>query len=585
MIVYRKQEETTTPAERLKHIRLVMKRLEAAPFHEIAMEFLMEWGVFESALTDAVSGEKDTVNDLLRTLRKTAVISGRVFASSWEKEKNGDIKGHLKEMEASLDEVSKMELPESIRVREPEGYAHYGLYPETYIDAAKQFYDELKPGRAVCIGLRSIGASLSAVIAGTLEGLGCEVIPFTMRPQGHPFARYISLSKEFESELKGLKGAYFLIADEGPGLSGTSFSSAARKLHELGVDESKIIFFPSWCPGGEGFISQEARRHWPRHRKYSGDFTSLWIKSGRLSEGLPKGELQDISGGWWRTLLYEDEREYPAVHPHHEKRKYLFNLTRPNGKSGGALMMRFAGHGRYGRAKYERAKLLSEAGFIQPVKGFKDGFLITDFIKGRPLNGKDINQLLLDKIGEYLSFLKLNFTVKRRMDFAELMDMAVQNTKIGLGEEWGEKMGFLGSYGPLVEEAPPVALDGRMLPNEWLLTHKGYMKADAFDHHSDQFFPCCQDICWDLAGTIIEFNLNPMERNYFLGKYRAVSGDKTVGERLPFHLIAYLAYRLGYCTFAADELGDSPDGVKFRALVDGYSARLRREILSAYSRA
>ncbi|MBZ5585043.1 MAG: hypothetical protein LAQ30_23105, partial [Acidobacteriia bacterium] len=40
-----------------------------------------------------------------------------------------------------------------------------------------------------------------------------------------------------------------------------------------------------------------------------------------------------------------------------------------------------------------------------------------------------------------------------------------------------------------VEDGAAIALDGRMLRHEWLETARGYMKADALDHHDDHFFP------------------------------------------------------------------------------------------------
>jgi hypothetical protein len=48
--------------------------------------------------------------------------------------------------------------------------------------------------------------------------------------------------------------------------------------------------------------------------------------------------------------------------------------------------------------------------------------------------------------------------------------------------------------------------------------------------------------------------------------------------RLPFFLIAYLAYRLGYTTLAATALGPSPDGARFTRLTRRYAAVLRRAI-------
>ncbi len=46
-------------------------------------------------------------------------------------------------------------------------------------------------------------------------------------------------------------------------------------------------------------------------------------------------------------------------------------------------------------------------------------------------------------------------------------------------------------------------------------------------------------------------------------------------ERLPFYRAAYLAYRLGYASFAVDSVEDDADRERFRQLRDRYGAGLR----------
>ena len=57
------------------------------------------------------------------------------------------------------------ELPETVTVSVPEGFAYYALYPEMYRIAAREFAREQRPRAAVVIGIRSIGAALAAVVA------------------------------------------------------------------------------------------------------------------------------------------------------------------------------------------------------------------------------------------------------------------------------------------------------------------------------------------------------------------------------------------------------------------------------------
>jgi hypothetical protein len=109
-----------------------------------------------------------------------------------------------------------------------------------------------------------------------------------------------------------------------------------------------------------------------------------------------------------------------------------------------------------------------------------------------------------------------------------------------------------------------------MLPHEWLRTAHGLIKVDALDHHADDFVPGCRDAAWDLAGAIVEFDLDDAARAEIVARYAERSCDRTIGGRLEFYTLAYLAWRIGYVTLAAETLGDSADGVRFRRAAERY---------------
>jgi hypothetical protein len=130
----------------------------------------------------------------------------------------------------------------------------------------------------------------------------------------------------------------------------------------------------------------------------------------------------------------------------------------------------------------------------------------------------------------------------------------------------------------MLADVPAVAVDGRMLPHEWLRTPHGILKTDAVDHHDDHFFPGPQDIAWDVAGFVSEFGLAEKAARGFTGEVAALSGDRSLRARLPFYRIAYLAYRVGYASMAARTLGPSRDGTRMAALVRRYRQQLRLAI-------
>ncbi len=584
MIVFRKQERWGSTAEALKHLmRLVsdlgQKLSASASRHAAAVELLIEYGEFESALMDSASAERDELDPFSEPLREAALLTGELLYESWA-DRPDSMPPILARLEAALGRMAGLALPGRVCFRVSEGFVHYGIVPETYIRAAEKFYRENRPERAVCIGIRSIGASLSAVVGSVLRRYGCDVLSWTLRPRGHPFDRFLDLAPDLAAEMKKYRHDFILLVDEGPGLSGSSLCSAARFFSELGVKDGRIVLFPCWEPDGSDFISEDARARWTRHAKYSARFEEVWMENGRLAASLPRPELTDISAGNWRWLVYKTEGQtdpssLPAVHPHHEQRKYLCG-----GNGHTRHLAKFAGLGRYGRVKQSRMERLASAGFVPAPNGLANGFLISPFIEGRPFSQKEfIRGDLLRTIAEYIAFIGRSFPAPDGAPSPEeMLEMIRINVEEGLGPDWLKGLDGVQGLQRIFEEGRPVGIDGRMFPHEWIRTERGFLKSDSVDHHMDQFFPRCQDPAWDIAGTCIEFALDRQQKDYLIDRYQSLTKDGTIRRKLPGYSIAYLAYRLGYTTLAADSLGPEGDGMRFRAMAERYRVMLQRLI-------
>ena len=83
-----------------------------------------------------------------------------------------------------------------------------------------------------------------------------------------------------------------------------------------------------------------------------------------------------------------------------------------------------------------------------------------------------------------------------------------------------------------------------------------------------------RDIAWDVAGFGAEFGLP----DKVLADWASSLGDPGLPIRLPFYRVAYLAFRLGYTTLAAETLGHSPDGLRMGRLADRYRLALQRAL-------
>jgi hypothetical protein len=241
------------------------------------------------------------------------------------------------------------------------------------------------------------------------------------------------------------------------------------------------------------------------------------------------------------------------VQPQHERRKYL----------AGERLFKFAGLGRFGRAKFELARELASAGWSPRAVALDDGFIEFSFVRGRPLQPGDADQPLLDRMAAYLRWRAGHLRTAGRLEFEPLLEMIRVNA--------GREIDFE-TWRGLLSDQPAVAVDGRMLPHEWLATSGGFLKTDSTDHHDDHFFPGCADIAWDVAGASVEFDLDEPQKDRLVAGLR----DATLARRLPFYTAAYLSFRLGYAEMAGDA-----DGGRFQALARRYRARLAAALATA----
>jgi hypothetical protein len=572
MIVYRDQRSRVDPHCLLSRLQSVIQRCAAlGPSHDVAREVLIETGRLESAVLDAVFPQTDGVNPLSRSLRQAALAAGHLLWHSWHGNAP-EMKASLGQLSHQLEAVKLLPLPSAVEVTVPEGYAYYSVYPEMYLEAAKRSVDAMGQFPAVCLGLRSIGTSLSAAVAAALEELGCTVESVTLRPRGHPFSRHPRLDRHFVSFLRSRAEPRFVLVDEGPGISGSSLASTASMLHAWGIDDDRIFLFPSWETDGSTLQSLLAREQWPRHRQFVVSFEEVWLRSGRLTGDFP-GHMRDISAGGWREEVYPSADEYPAVQQQHERRKYL--LTDHASRQGQQLL-RFVGLGEYAAPKVRRAERLADAGFTPRPEKVAHGFVLQPFLPGRPVSAGQTDAQLIDVVASYLAHLCREHAAEPSVSDSSLREMIAVNVAEGLRDSYCEKLGTRLPSQHWAER--PVALDGRMLAHEWICTVSGYQKVDAMDHHDDHFFPGSQDIAWDLAAAALEFELSDQSRQYLLARYRSLSGDHTVGKRLPHYAISYLAFRLGYTTLAAGVLANTPDGLRFENDARRYARLLRHEL-------
>ena len=598
MLVYgdaRRREET---AEKVERIRAGLSRLgdlrPGIERHAALAEQLVELGELEQAVLDAQlekEGRERWTALASRTGKLTRSVAEALLASFRHRGAPPSFDGarskgaQMRETLRGLRDLRGVGMPDVLDVTVPEGFAFYGLYPETYLEAAVRLRAPSEgswKGPLRVVGIRSIGTSLAALVAAA----GRAEVVATVRPGGHPFARTLTLSGRLAYMLADKAGEETLwaIVDEGPGLSGSSFGAVADWLEEWGVRREAIVFFPSHDGDPGPHATARHRARWATARRCVVPFEDLltgpsspwpierWMEdlTGRID-----APAEDVSAGRWRERLIPAGSPRPPAHLQQERRKYLVRAA------GARWLLKFAGLGRHGREKLEMAAALAAAGLAPRVSGLRHGFLVGPWLeRARPLPLAAVDRReLVEKVAEYVAFRVTRWPAgsERGASPTKLLEMAEFNAGQALGADIAERLRAWRERLPVLEAlARPVLTDNRMHAWEWLLTRDGrIVKTDAVDHHASNDLVGAQDPAWDLAGAIVELGFQGEERARFL-EAAARRGVRPTPEQLAFYEVTYLAFQMGWHLMAAQALAWNPEEAeRMRRAGEGYGERLR----------
>jgi hypothetical protein len=506
---------------------------------DLLTDALLRAGELECALTDAGDPSARIFAEV------TDVLAGALVSSNGRE-------NCIPYFATYLDRIADLPLPASVRVSAPEGFAYYALHPMRYAEMTQQL--DLARTDVFVIGLRTIGTTLSAVVAAAARRRGCAVERITVRPSGHPFDRRTEFHAAHEKQIRdaATRRTKFLVVDEGPGLSGSSLLSAADALENVGVSRADIVVLCAHQPNPNALCAPRAAERWSRVR----------VVAAQPKLDLPDDAASDWSGGQWRSHLYANSASWPAAWPQVERLKFF--------SCDGARLYKFEGIGPYGAAPMERSQIAAAAGWSPRVESARQGFATYARIPGRPLIHSDLDENLLELLARYCDFRR------REMACPECsLEPLREMLRVNLAEEFGDAR----EEDDAAEIVHPVITDSRLMPHEWLLDpNRRIWKTDLASHGDDHFYPGPTDIAWDLAGAIVEWRMNDASAEAFLSHYQKLSGDDARA-RLPFFLCAYTAFRLGFCRMAAQACAEERE--RFAQAAEYYrSVLLRSESLS-----
>jgi hypothetical protein len=291
------------------------------------------------------------------------------------------------------------------------------------------------------------------------------------------------------------------------------------------------------------------------------------MQNDRLAREWRAAALTDVAAGSWRDLTMLDSPT-PAVHPHHERRKYVVN------RDSTTSLLKFAGYGRYGRTLTARATQAAAEGWSPEPHSGRDGWIEFPFLRDR-FGFDNRSDGDVSRAAEYLAFIYRTRESSVATPPDVLKAMAVANVRAMCGDQ----AALATENVPVCALDRAVVVDGHMRPHEWVRRGRRLQKTDGVEHGDDHFFPGPCDIAWDLAGVIEEWQLDAGAAAHLVERYVSVSHDRTVAQRLPFYQLAYLAFRGGYTALSRDQLHGTADAARF----DAEHARYRHRLESMLS--
>jgi hypothetical protein len=535
--IFRDGRSTARGQDLLRDLRLSLHCLLENPGDQTCLlKTLIQSGEFESALADSESAAACEVADLTSALADLYVDSPSMV--------NQTLVRPIRALAATMDELP---IPLVLTTAPPEGFSYYALHPLDFARTAEQMADSSCP--TAVLGVRSIGTTLSAVVMAVLKKKFVLTQRITVRPTGHPYDRNIQFPPEQARWIRRWqeKSARYLVVDEGPGRSGSTFLSVAEALVRLGVSTSRIILMGSVEPDPGTLRAKNAAARWQTFR---------YVKCAPSSYSCFSHDTY-IGGGEWRRVLLHDSAEWPACWPQMERLKF-FSADR-NG------FFKFEGLGRSGEVVRQRARCLAEAGFACPVEDADDGFALYRAMTLRSPHPKDVSAKVLERIAQYCTFRAAEFRAEACVP-ALLSETLVFN----LRQEFGVELDL---DADVMASKQPVLADARMQPYEWIRREDGELiKTDGVSHGDDHFFPGPCDIAWDLAGTAVEWDLHPDKLDYLLGRFRELSGIDG-SQRIQVFILAYAVFRMAFCKMAAGTVLGTGDEFRLRRVYRYYRDR------------
>jgi len=507
----------------LAELALPIIALTTAERHlEALRALLIGCGQIEQLVSDA-----QCAPDWLRLAACSATDhAAAAFYANWSRANAPDLRAgwtvqaELELLRRDLSSLASVSLRGIAKV--PEGFAFYRLFPDQYCASVVRYLRQHRHS-ADCvhvIGLRSIGTTLSAIVAAVLRAAGRAYRRYTVRPNGHPFARSLELSTRFAP------GDLAFVVDEGPGLSGSSFHAVHEALRRARVEDARQVFFCGHDSGPGPMASPSVRAFWCHAKRYAasveepsfshnGSLTATLAAEVGVAFGSSVTELIDCSSGRWRAYAYQDLADWPPSYSPFERPKWLARLSD------------------------ERSVLLKFYG--QVLLADSDGVQISDAAAARAIGAEDVEARRIH------GYVARPWRAGRLLRLADKSPSIIDSLGAFLGARHWRRLS------PTMSAADGCyGCSGQLAPQEWIFDaagelHKLPESLQGYDHTAID----AQPLGWDLAGAIVEWELSRAEAERLLVGFASHSRLSVTLAALAPHIRRYAEFCAAKSAFCA----------------------------------
>ena len=407
---------------------------------------------------------------------------------------------------------------------------------------ATKFPDRSQP--ILLLGLRTSGSYFAPLLRAFLATEGfARVAVVTIVPGKGPGRR-----ERRELERYARQGYTAVILDDSPHTGGTIFTAfeIARRAG-FAVDRLKALIpthpaRPNWYkPLGDDTVVSLEPEHW--HKR---SLLAAAAAQDRLAEYFGAQDFDRVNVvDSARAAELNDRLSHASADERGARLKRIFEVHLQRGRNQRQVLYVLAksvGWGWLGYHAFLAGHRLSD--HVPPILGLRDGILYMEWVPQDALSATELarGKAQPERIAEYVA------ARAQRLQLPSAPGANLQRQDNGvrvLGKVLSRAYGAFG-INVLVQSRlerdlrrrpclPPTLIDGKMQRTEWIAGSRGPLKTD-FEHHGmGKEELNVADPAYDLAETILDWDMSREEERRLLRRYVEQSGDSQVEQRMFMH--------------------------------------------------